>query len=143
MQRRLRLGLMALKYALRVREQLAALDEILALAAEVPEMQAVVWVKIIETYRAVDESALDVAWRKHMPKLDVENASLIAKKWFAEGKAEGKAETLLRLLGRRFGEVSPRYRDAISAATIEDLDTWLDRAIDAMSIESVFVPVAH
>ena len=80
---------------------------------------------------------------KYMPKLDLENASLAAKKWFSEGKAEGKAEVLLRLLGRRFGDVAPRYQQAIANAAIEDLDQWLDRAIDAESLDAVFVPTAH
>lgn len=56
----------------------------------------------------------------------------------AEGKAEGKAETLLRLLGRRFGPLDPATTTRVLAATIDQLDTWTDRVLDAPSLAAVF-----
>lgn len=64
----------------------------------------------------------------------------------AEGKAEGKAEgerlglaaALMRLLTRRFGEVPEPVRVRIDAADTAELGGWLDAAIDAPSLQSVF-----
>ena len=135
---RLRLGLMVLKYAFRVKKQVEILDKIAALVALEPGMQEFVRVYIIETYREVDDASLDAAWRKHMPHLDLENASKIAKRVFAEGKAEGKAETLLRLLTRRFGDLPAETRERVVRATTEQLDQWLDAFVDAKSLSDVF-----
>ncbi|WP_419739489.1 Rpn family recombination-promoting nuclease/putative transposase [Ruegeria sp.] len=58
----------------------------------------------------------------------------------AEGLAVGKAETLLRLLERRFGHVPQAMRDRVAAADVDQLDTWFDAAIDAPSLSAVFDP---
>ncbi|HEY3445884.1 MAG TPA: Rpn family recombination-promoting nuclease/putative transposase [Myxococcales bacterium] len=150
-QRKLHMGLLALKYALRVREQLSILDDLAALVARLPEMQEPLKTYILCAYGAVEETVFDAVWSKHMSKPDLGIASPIAKEWYAEGKAEGeakgkaegKAEALLRMLAKRFGEVPARYNQLITAAVIEDLDTWLDRAIDAPSLDAVFAPTAH
>ena len=69
--------------------------------------------------------------------------SIAAKEWLAEGKAEGKAEALVRVLSRRFGIVLAELRERISQTKVAQLDEWLDRAIDAPSLEAVFAPQAH
>lgn len=60
----------------------------------------------------------------------------------AEGRTEGErlglAAALMRLLTRRFGEVPEPVRTRIDAAGITELDGWLDAAIDAPSLHSVF-----
>ena len=58
----------------------------------------------------------------------------------AEGKAEGKAEALLRILKRRFGPAQAEVHDRVLRAGEEDVDRWLDRAIDATSVDDVFRP---
>lgn len=66
--------------------------------------------------------------------------------WIAKGEAEGvvrgeakgRAAALTRLLARRFGDLPPSLRTRIETAAIEDLDRWLDAAIDAPSLHSVF-----
>ena len=60
------------------------------------------------------------------------------------GKAKGKAETLLRLLDRRFHGVPKAYRTQVLAADANQLDTWIDAVLDAESIDAVFGrPTAH
>jgi uncharacterized protein YjbJ (UPF0337 family) len=56
----------------------------------------------------------------------------------AEGKAEGKAESLSRLLTRRFGPLPDWAKVRLGEATIEQLDDWFDRALDAGSLTDVF-----
>ena len=51
----------------------------------------------------------------------------------AEGVAEGEAKSLLRLLERRFGSLPEWARERVSAASLEQLDAWLDGVLDARS----------
>lgn len=53
---------------------------------------------------------------------------------FAEGKAEGKAGTLQRLLSRRFGTLPTWAAQRITAASEAQLDAWLDGIFDAVSV---------
>jgi hypothetical protein len=62
---------------------------------------------------------------------------LLEKRGRDLGRAEGKAETLLRLLQRRFGDVPQAARDRIANADVASLDRWLDRVIDAADLASV------
>ena len=56
----------------------------------------------------------------------------------AEGLAEGEAKSLTRLLERRFGPLPRPVRDRIAAASLEQLDTWLDAILDAPSLKALF-----
>jgi hypothetical protein len=56
----------------------------------------------------------------------------------AEGRAEGEAKILLRLLQRRFGTVPDSLRRRIVAADVGSIEAWAERAIDAPDLESVF-----
>ena len=54
-----------------------------------------------------------------------------------KGKAEGKAESLKRLLVRRFGPLPVWATQRIDAAPIAQLDAWLDGIFDAASVEAL------
>ena len=51
----------------------------------------------------------------------------------ARGEARGEAKSLLRLLERRFGPLPEWARERVSAASLEQLDAWLDGVLDARS----------
>jgi len=55
-----------------------------------------------------------------------------------EGRQEGEANTLVRLLERRFGAVPDSVRKRVATASPEQIDTWLDTVIDAESLDEVF-----
>jgi hypothetical protein len=55
----------------------------------------------------------------------------------AEGRAEHAAGVLLRLLARKFGAVPDHARDRISAASIDQLDLWTMRVLDATTLDEV------
>jgi predicted transposase YdaD len=57
-----------------------------------------------------------------------------------EGKAEGKVETLSRQLTRRFGPLPAWAIVRIDAATIDQLNTWLDGIFDADRLEALIGP---
>ncbi|ESQ13235.1 MAG: DUF2887 domain-containing protein [Thiohalocapsa sp. PB-PSB1] len=54
--------------------------------------------------------------------------------------AEGKADTLQRLLRRRFGAVPDWAEQRIAAASTEQLDAWLDGIFDAGSVAGLLGP---
>jgi hypothetical protein len=53
----------------------------------------------------------------------------------AEGKAEGKASIVVRLLVRRFGELSPEAANRIAAASPDELDVIAERLLTAHSLD--------
>jgi len=110
---------------------------------------------MIATYPA-DRVQLAEALRRVMPEREKEMLSIAAQEWMAEGKAEGKAEgeaegeargeakALLRVLERRFGPLSAEARDRVAAADVVQVEAWLDRAVDAPTVdEALASPVAH
>lgn len=54
------------------------------------------------------------------------------------GKAEGKADLILRLLTTRFGAIPPATRARVRAAAVSDLDRWADAILTAPTLEAVF-----
>lgn len=55
----------------------------------------------------------------------------------AEGRAEHAAGVLLRLLARKFGAVPDQARDRTSTASIDQLDLWTMRVLDATTLDEV------
>ncbi len=55
-----------------------------------------------------------------------------------EGRKEGVRETLLRVLEKRFGEVSPAVRERIEALrSVRELGGLVDRILEIRSIEEL------
>jgi hypothetical protein len=55
------------------------------------------------------------------------------------GKLEAQSYTLRRLLSRRFGVLSPGVSAQIAAADLNQIETWLDRVLDAASVADVLM----
>lgn len=60
-----------------------------------------------------------------------------------EGRVEGKAETLKHLLRRRFDTMPAWAVQRIDAASIAQLDAWLDGIFDASSVEALIGTEGH
>lgn len=56
----------------------------------------------------------------------------------ALGESAAKAQTLLRQLRRRFRDASEPFAERVLAATVPELDRWLDRILDAETAAAVF-----
>ena len=56
----------------------------------------------------------------------------------AIGEVKGQARTLLRLLERRFGPITDRVRARVSGADLDAIDQWLDRVLEAPTLDAVF-----
>ncbi len=54
-----------------------------------------------------------------------------------DGRQEGKADTLTRLLQRRFGDLPPWASQKIADAELSTLEEWTLRILDATTLESV------
>jgi hypothetical protein len=54
-----------------------------------------------------------------------------------QGVRQGEAEMLLRLLGRRFGDVPDEVRQRVETADAETLLQWSERLLTARSLEDV------
>jgi hypothetical protein len=54
----------------------------------------------------------------------------------AEGEAEGEGKALIKVLTKRYGPGD--YEARIKGASLEQLDLWLDRALDADNLDAVF-----
>ncbi len=55
-----------------------------------------------------------------------------------QGRAEGETYALRRLLQKRFGPLSEDVLARLQSASIDELELWLDRALDADSLAGVF-----
>ena len=100
---------------------------------------------MVEHYQLAGE-ALERLLREADPQLLERLMPTVAEAWKEEGRAEGlaeglvqgKAETLLRQLERRFGAVPEESRTRVLAASVEDLDAWLDAFVSASSLDDIF-----
>jgi Putative transposase, YhgA-like len=52
-------------------------------------------------------------------------------------RAEGRAETLLKLLAQKFGPLPGDVTERLQRASIQELDTWTDRLLNATSLEAL------
>ena len=57
-----------------------------------------------------------------------------------KGIEKGEALVLQKLLTKRFGTLPPEVVGQISVASVQQIDTWIDRVLDAESLDSVFAP---
>lgn len=55
-----------------------------------------------------------------------------------EGRQEGEVAVFLRLLTKKFGQVSPSIRSRVESATTDELLLWADRILTAANLDEVF-----
>lgn len=56
----------------------------------------------------------------------------------AEGRTEGEVLALQKILAKRFGPIPAEITAKISTATLIEIETWIDRAIDAAQLQDIF-----
>ena len=138
----LRAGLLALKYSHKDGDAEAVLVQAFTDARDAPSLFKMLVVYATTVYASVNPESLRRAIHKVRPEWEDEMLSIAAKEWMAEGKAagkaEGKADTLLRLIERRIKAVPSDIEHRVRAADVGMLDEWLDRILDAKSLDDVF-----
>ena len=135
--RELRAGLIAMRLASlgnASREELAAVLQPLQPGGRL-EAQTLAY--IVDAFH-IDVAVLQAAVRTARPDHWEMLMETIAETWIKQGKAEGKASTLIRLLGRRFGPLPDSTRVQIDAASEKELNDWIDAILDAPTLAAVF-----
>ncbi|WP_328426946.1 hypothetical protein [Streptomyces sp. NBC_00443] len=104
------------------------------------DVDRVDWAEIVEV--GLGEGPGRDYWRHLMatytPNFPGSN-TIVEESWL-EGKAEGKAEDILRILGVRGIEVSDSVRERVTACTdLDVLGAWLDRSLSVADAEELFV----
>ncbi|HEV7672435.1 MAG TPA: DUF4351 domain-containing protein [Thermoanaerobaculia bacterium] len=75
--------------------------------------------------------AMELTWADRM-------AAQYEQQGVRKGREQGVRETLLRLLGKRFGKISPAIRRRVDAIdSLEDLSGLVDRILEVKSIEEL------
>ena len=62
----------------------------------------------------------------------------VRAKALEQGRMEGEAAILLRLLTRRFGPLTSEVHARLAAATTDELELWADRVLNAPTLDDVF-----
>ena len=139
-------GLAALVAAFRGQPEEGVLRRILSGVPDGSELELQVLSYIVRTYE-LTPAVLETAARAAKPERWEALMSTVAEAWVREGeargRAEGKAETLLRLLQRRFGPIPESARARVAVGSAAEIDAWLDALLDAQSLTEVFDARPH
>ena len=93
---------------------------------------------IAQTFPTTQE-AFDAALTQSKPERREDLTMTVAEEWRQEGKQEGEATMLIRLVERRFGEgAADPYRGQIEAADAQTLLRWFDQGLSAQTLNEVF-----
>ena len=55
-----------------------------------------------------------------------------------EGRQEGEVLALQKLLAKRFGAIPANITALIANASVQDIESWFDQAIDAQRLSDIF-----
>ncbi|HCF59602.1 MAG TPA: hypothetical protein DFS52_16605, partial [Myxococcales bacterium] len=98
---------------------------------------------VLDRWAELTPQALSEAVRAAIPEREALVVSKAVRQWLDEGRADGIASSLLRLLERRFGPLPEEVRKRAASASIPQLEHWLDRSINASSLSEVFDTAEH
>ena len=63
-----------------------------------------------------------------------------SEQFVEQGRGEGEAMALVRFLQKRFGPIPPSLQERIFASDVTSIEAWIDRAVEARELLSVFEP---
>ena len=76
-----------------------------------------------------------VEWTENWKQQGLQEGRLKGRQ---EGRLKGEAAVLTRLLTRRFGPLDASVRSRLDQATLEELERWSDRILDAATLDEIF-----
>ncbi|MEY9927732.1 Rod binding domain-containing protein [Catenulispora sp. GP43] len=87
----------------------------------------------------MEDTPADTIWRQMMAMDTSFYRSSFSRQLRAEGRAEGFAESVLRVLAKRGIALTEEQRARVEGCTdLDQLDAWLDRAAIATAASEVF-----
>lgn len=113
--------------------------ERIALLPHATDALVAIWMYTLTVGRA-SRAELATLAKQLGPKAEeglMTGAELLRKEGRVEGEARGRAETLLRLLRKRFGALSPAQETRLRMATTDELDAWTDLVLTATSLDEL------
>ena len=119
----------------RVLDLFAVIDWMMALPADLGQ---ILWQNIEDLEKRATMRYVTSVERIYIEKGLQQGLQQGLEKGLERGRQEGESRTLVRLLERRFGSLSSDVQAKISAADVESLELWLDRVLDASSLDEVF-----
>nr|VFJ68357.1 MAG: conserved hypothetical protein (putative transposase or invertase) [Candidatus Kentron sp. FW] len=158
---RLRPWLVAMKYAIRKGRQAAVVELLITSLRGAPEDLEPIVYYLVRVY-GYDEQTLRKIIREVQPQEEEKMMSQFAqdierkvKSQFAQeieskvresvlregmqqGRLEGEAKLLLRILPRRFGPLPSEITERVYSADPNTIEIWADRVLDAKSLDEVF-----
>lgn len=75
------------------------------------------------------------AFQQRLQKMKLEGI----EQGFEQGKIQGEAAILIRQASRRFGKLPEWALAKLQSASVEKLEAWSDRILDANSLEEMLV----
>jgi hypothetical protein len=90
----------------------------------------------IVTYLGVHKFVDDDNVKKTLEGVFKDQGGKVVVTMLTKAKAEGEGKALIKVLTKRYGPGD--YEARIKGASLEQLDLWLDRALDADNLEAVF-----
>ncbi|MCP4347771.1 MAG: DUF4351 domain-containing protein [Desulfobacterales bacterium] len=99
--------------------------------------------EFIDLYAKLDEKDVIRYRKEYLPKSQHKEelmgfTQMMIDKGRKQGKKEGEVLVLKRQISRRFGTVPVWAEDRLKQAEQKDLEIWIDRILDAGSVEEVF-----
>jgi len=135
------------------------LDEVLCRLEEMPAGERTRWVEFLSyilalVYHArdadeipalrevVDRAVQTDPHRKEYEKMGQTIAEMYISQGEVKGEINGMRRTLLRQLRKRFKKLPRKVEARINATTsLQDLECWLDKILDAQSLADVGIPL--
>ena len=135
-----RLNLPNMRYAKEERLQIYALAQQCLVQFEKNTDKQSKYVDFIDYYANLSEQEID-EYRTHYlnDKGEIMGlAQILRQEGKEEGRQEGEAFALQKLLSKRFGILPAEMIVKIVTASIDDIERWFERAIDAQQLSDVF-----
>jgi flagellar biosynthesis/type III secretory pathway protein FliH len=115
----------------RILDLFAVLDWMMRLPEELEQK---LWLEI-ETIEGENKMRYVTSVERHAIKRGMEQG---LEQGLKKGKLEGEATILQRLLTKRFGPLPEETQCRLRTATLDQLDLWTERLLDAPTLSTVF-----
>jgi len=122
----------------KIRVKLEFLKIILRLQLNLAQVEYLV--KFFDTYLVLtpqEESELEKAMKKELPEKEVSQMAEIMTSWERRGLEKGKAEVVIRILSKKFGELPEDLTEKINSAHESQIESLIEDILQIQSLDDV------